>query len=176
MSNSLRALLLLFICFFSTCVLAEDAALPAVPNLHVLSENILTGGQPRAADFAALKAAGVTTVINLRPESEHSDFNESQLAASLGLKYQHLPIAGAGDINTENAAQLDRLLRESDGKVLVHCASGNRVGALFALRAAAKGETAEQAIAVGRNAGLKSLERVVREKLAAPCPAAAPSC
>ncbi len=176
MKTILRATLLLASAFLATSLSAEEQTWPALPNLHVLSPTLITSGQPKADDFAALKAAGVTTIINLRPESEHADFNEAQLVQQLGLRYIHIPVAGAGDISAENAARLDAELKKLSGKTLVHCASSNRVGALFALAAAARGDTPEQAISAGRSAGMKSLERVVREKLAAPCPAAATSC
>jgi len=49
--------------------------------------------------------------------------------------------------------------------VLVHCGSGNRVGALLALRASLDGADDEKALALGREGGLSSLEGVVRERL-----------
>src|SRR5690606_38327465 len=54
-----------------------------------------------------------------------------------------------------------------EGPALVHCASGNRVGALAALRAAwLQGADEEAAIAEGRRWGLRSLETEVRSSLA----------
>jgi hypothetical protein len=50
----------------------------------------------------------------------------------------------------------------------VHCGSGNRVGALAALLAAEEGADIDEALDVGRAAGLTRLEAVVREQLEAP--------
>ncbi|MGB5737928.1 MAG: hypothetical protein WBM54_01160, partial [Woeseia sp.] len=75
-------------------------------------------------------------------------------------------IAGPDDVTFENAAKLDALLAEFAGPVLLHCGSGNRVGALFALRAKAAGASDDEAIAVGRAAGLTQLEETVRRTLA----------
>jgi len=51
--------------------------------------------------------------------------------------------------------------------VLVHCMSGNRVGALFALRAFwLQGMSAVEALAVGRRYGLTKLEPLVVQILA----------
>ena len=54
---------------------------------------------------------------------------------------------------------LDRLLAQAEGeRTLLHCASGNRVGALMALRAAwLHGASDEEALAIGRAHGLASL-------------------
>jgi hypothetical protein len=51
---------------------------------------------------------------------------------------------------------------------MLHCGSGNRIGALFALMAFhLEGESADRALQVGREAGLTRLEPVVRERLEA---------
>jgi protein tyrosine phosphatase (PTP) superfamily phosphohydrolase (DUF442 family) len=76
-----------------------------------------------------------------------------------------LPIAGKDAISFDNARKLDGLLKEYPGPVLVHCGSGNRVGALLALRASLDGADDEKALALGREGGLSSLEGVVRERL-----------
>ena len=49
---------------------------------------------------------------------------------------------------------------------MVHCASGNRVGALFALKAFhLEDADVESALASGREAGLTKLEETIRERL-----------
>jgi protein tyrosine phosphatase (PTP) superfamily phosphohydrolase (DUF442 family) len=52
-----------------------------------------------------------------------------------------------------------------DEPVLLHCASGNRVGALIALGTRLKGAETEAAIAKGKQWGLTGLEPIVRGKL-----------
>ncbi|MFC5577936.1 hypothetical protein ACFPOA_07935 [Lysobacter niabensis] len=62
----------------------------------------------------------------------------------------------------------DAMLREAKRPVLVHCASGNRVGAIVALRAAwMEGRSTEDAIAIGKTWGLKGLEGEVRRRIEA---------
>src|SRR3546814_1034559 len=69
------------------------------------------------------------------------------------------------DLTRENVLAFDALLRDAERPVLVHCASGNRVGAMAALRAAwVEGRSAEEAIAMGRDWGLKGLEEEVRRR------------
>ena len=83
------------------------------------------------------------------------------------MAYANLPIRGPADLNRANVAAFDALLRDIDAPVLVHCASGNRVGAMAALRAAwVEGHTVEKAVEIGRAWGMKGLESAVRERLA----------
>ncbi len=130
-----------------------------------------TGGQPSQEDLAQLHAQGVRTVIDLRGAQEDRGYDQAAEARRLGMDYVALPIAGKEDITPANARALHALLQQREGPVLLHCASGNRVGALLALGAAQiDGASTEDALALGREAGLKSLEPVVVKQLAAPQP------
>lgn len=144
----------------SFAVHAADFARPQ-PGLH-------TGGQPSQDDLVRLKSQGVRTVIDLRGAQEDRGYDEAAEAQRLGLNYIALPISGKDDVNAANAKALGELLRAQDGDVLLHCASGNRVGALLALDAATRGVPREEALELGRKAGLTSLEPVVVEQLGTP--------
>ncbi len=135
------------------------------PGLH-------TGGQPSLEQLDALAAQGVRTVIDLRADGEDRGYDEAAELQRRNLRYLRLPITGAQDLTPANAAALKRLLAESGDGVLLHCASGNRVGALLALMAAQEeGLPAAEAMALGEQAGLKSLAPVVAGKLGlAPAP------
>ncbi len=127
---------------------------------------LYTGGQPTAEALETLSRQGVRTVIDLRAESEDRGFDEEAETGKLGLRYIRLPIANADDLTPANAAALGKILHESGDGVLLHCASGNRAGALLALMAAQQEQaTPEQALDLGRRAGLKSLEPQVARKL-----------
>ena len=88
-------------------------------------------------------------------------------AEAAGLDYSPLPIPSADAVTVENARKLGELLDGFDGPVVVHCGSGNRVGALVALLEADRGASDEAALEAGRAAGLTRLEGLVRERLAA---------
>jgi len=122
-------------------------------------------GQPDSEVLSIVKAAGFTTIVDLRRTSEDHGMDEAAEVAALGMQYVSLPIAGGDDVTFENAAALDKILADTDGPVLLHCASGNRVGALFALSAKLAGATNEDALAAGKVAGLTRLEGVVKERL-----------
>ncbi len=128
--------------------------------------DLLTAGQPAATAWAGLHQRGVTTVINLRTAGEMAGRDEAAAVAAAGMHYIHLPVAGAGDIDAAHADKLWQEIERAPGRVLVHCASGNRVGALLAIGAARHGGMSPaEALAFGKKAGLTRLEPVVRQKL-----------
>lgn len=139
-----------------------------IPNLLQPSDQLLTGGFVSPEALLQVKAAGITHIIDMLPAHEHGGFDEAAMAEELGLFYAHLPILGGQDLNRDNAEALDQLLAAAgDATVLVHCMSGNRVGALFALRAAwIQGMSVEQALTEGRRHGLTKLEPLVVQLLA----------
>lgn len=129
-------------------------------------EGVLTGGQPTDEQLAELRDAGYQTVINLRQPNERGTRGEAETVAGLGMTYISIPVAGKEGLNKENAAALAAALEQADGPVLLHCGSGNRVGALLALKAFwLEGATAEEAMDVGLAGGVTRLEPVVRELL-----------
>lgn len=136
-------------------------------NLRTPENGVFASGQPTQEQLQVLANSGVKHIISLRPSSE-IDWDEGAYVKSLGMEYHNIPVAGAGDVTSENAKKLDELLSSLNGQpTLVHCASSNRVGALRALSAGESGgESADAAVATGKRWGLGSLETAVRNKLA----------
>jgi uncharacterized protein (TIGR01244 family) len=150
--------------------MSMQESLKGVPNLCSPYEGVWSGGQPSLAQFQAAAAAGISTIINLRPDSEMEacGIDERPMVESLGMKYVVIPVAGPGSLQPDTARALDAALSEAGTPVLVHCGSGNRVGALFALRAAwLQGVAPAQAVALGRAAGMTALEPAIRGILGA---------
>src|SRR5690606_6890957 len=140
---------------------------PALSRFANPTPKIHTGGRITAEDLPALRAAGITHIIDLTPDAETPDFDEATAVRAAGLSYDNLPIAGSADLHRGSVDAFDQLLRGIQGPALVHCASGNRVGALAALRAAWLQDADEEAaIAEGHRWGLRSLEGEVRARLA----------
>ena len=134
-------------------------------NGRVPFAGVLTGGQPTEEQLETLAGLGYKTVINVRGTDEQGSTDPAAVK-SLGMAYVSIPIAGAGAVNEQNARRLADILADNDHPVAVHCASGNRVGALFALMAYyVDGKTPEEALAIGRAAGVTRLEPVVKEIL-----------
>jgi len=141
-----------------TEILAGSTELP--------TSGALSSGQPNVEVLDRIKKAGYVAVIDLRGTDEDRGMDEEKEVIDRGLDYYALPIPSREEITFENATKLDQLLASVNGPVLVHCGSGNRVGAVFALRASQSGASNEEALAIGRQAGLTSLDPVVVERLA----------
>lgn len=162
----------------STAFAAHHDEVAVVGSLHVgMAEvkaagkvrpvgGVTSAGQPDREALEVFADSGYTAVIDLRGAAEARGLDEAEVVENLGMSYVPFPITGEEAINYENAAKLKRLIDAQDGPVLVHCGSGNRVGALLALAEALGGADDDAAIAAGRNGGLTGLEPVVRERLA----------
>jgi uncharacterized protein (TIGR01244 family) len=144
--------------FISATDIKADAA-----SIH--GKPYVSSGQPDQEVLSIAKDAGIVAVLDLRGASEDRGMDEVPAVEALGMRYISLPIDNAAAVNFENAAEFNRILDGIDGPVLVHCGSGNRVGALFALRASLAGDSDEEALAAGKAAGLTRLEGVVKERL-----------
>ncbi len=135
----------------------------SIKNFAAHNNLVFSAAQPTKEQFKQLSQAKVKHVINLRAAGEQ-DWDEGALVNSLGMSYHAIEIAGAKDVNTDNAKQLANLLEQLKGEsVVVHCASSNRVGALMAISAHQQGTDIESAIEIGKQWGMASLEPVVRK-------------
>ncbi|MDA0705601.1 MAG: protein tyrosine phosphatase family protein [Proteobacteria bacterium] len=128
-------------------------------------DGLTSAGQPNEQQFELLAEAGYQAVVDLRGESEDRGLDEAAVLEKLGLDYIVLPLSSPDTISMENARYLDEILSDYEGPVLVHCGSGNRVGALLALRESLRGASDEDALAYGKSAGMTGLEPVVRTRL-----------
>ena len=141
----------------SICVHAGEAEVSAGSRLHVNTDTVVeegvvvpidgitSSGQPDQAALEVFSESGYAAIIDLRGESENRGINEKAAVESLGMDYVLFPIESRAAISFENAAELDKLIKSYDAPVLIHCGSGNRVGALLALRQSLKGADDEAA-------------------------------
>ncbi len=125
---------------------------------------LITGGQPTLEQLDAASAQGIKTIINLRTPGE-SEIGQAD-AEARGMAYVAVPI-GSDGLTRENVAAFAAAIEAAERPAIVHCGSGNRVGALFALRAHYDdGADIETAVELGKAAGLTRMEPAVREHLA----------
>lgn len=112
---------------------APAVAVSAFDTAHAF-DRILVAGQPTQADLAQLRERGITQVFNLRAPEEMSalGFDESSELAALGIGYRNLPVAGGKAFTPELLAAFAEQVKASDGKILLHCASGGRASQLYA--------------------------------------------
>ena len=135
-----------------------------ISHQNELSDGTITGGEPDPDALDALKSGGFVSLISLRGVGEsplNGEFFESH-----GFQFKHLPVSGPSDLMGDFAQQFDDALKSARGKTVVYCATGNRVGAAFAIHAHACGDhDVEAALALGKQAGLTRLEGFVRQYL-----------
>lgn len=108
---------------------------PAFIERSLADGDVILAAQPAAGDFAALRVAGVTRVINLRGADEMAalGFDEPASAAAAGMRYVHAPLSGnAGYTPAALAAFAREMALDDGGKLLLHCGSGTRAGLLYA--------------------------------------------
>lgn len=118
---------------------------------------VITAGQPRGPEWARLAEAGVQTVVDIREAWEPRGHDEEAMVAAAGLRYVHIPL-GNGRIADETFERVRAAMRDrEDAPVVVHCASGNRVGgALIPWWVLDEGLSEEEALQAAVNAGLAS--------------------
>ncbi|WP_197441920.1 methyltransferase domain-containing protein [Thalassoglobus polymorphus] len=135
----LLAALILQVGVFSKSVTAEDAStsfklesieLGTISNLHSFGATLLCG-QPSASDLAKAKERGIEHVISLR-ELDEIDWNQAEAVEALGLQYYHFAFRSPESLTDEIFENSLKLLANSQmSPVMLHCASANRVGAIW---------------------------------------------
>jgi uncharacterized protein (TIGR01244 family) len=102
-----------------------------------VGDDLFIAGQPTEKALRAMKAEGVTTVINLRMPEEMAQigFDEKKLIDELGMKYVHIPMRGGdGEMSYSPAtlAKFSSAMKSADGKVLLHCTVAWRASHIWA--------------------------------------------
>ena len=135
----------------------EPAPVGSLASLQACGE-LYMGGQPTEADLEALSARGVRRVINLRKDGEFQDYDERSRAEALGLEYVTLQFSTPEELTDSVLARSRELLKQSSERgTLLHCGSGNRVGALWlAHRTLDDGLAWDAALREAQAVGLKS--------------------
>jgi uncharacterized protein (TIGR01244 family) len=132
---------------------SADATL--IPNYQLVQKDLATGGQPTPAGLGELKALGFRTVINLMTEAEGTQAERDAVQAA-GLRYVAVPIT-PDRFRREDVEAIARVLDDPEARpILLHCASGNRVGAVWTVWQVTKGRAYADAEAEGRKIGLRS--------------------
>ena len=110
-------------------------------RLIPLDANTFVTGQIAPHDLPEIAGAGVTTIVNNRPDHEEpgqpTTAEIRRAAQAAGLAYRDIPVAGGiSDTQIEAMAQA---LEAAPGKLLAFCRSGTRSTFLWALARASQG-------------------------------------
>ncbi len=135
----------------------QTAAPPGTSHFTRVDATVACGGSTEPEAFAALAADGFRSVINLRLPTEPGVAEEAEVVEAAGLRYVHLPLDGAAPDPAVAERFLDVIADPTLAPVYIHCASANRVGAVWAIkRVVHDGWTRERALEEATAIGLKS--------------------
>ena len=120
---------------------------------QMLDDTTRVSGQIRPEDVAAAAAAGVTMIVNNRPDGEEpgrpTGAAIADAAAKAGIAYRHIPVE-AGFEPAMVAAMGEAL---DAGPALIFCKSGTRSAYLWALARAKQGADADNLVRRAGQAG-----------------------
>ena len=129
-----------------------------IKNASTPEPGVLAAGLPTEAQIRGLAQEGYKTVIDLMPPEESRGFDEPKAVQEAGLKYVNVPVT----VPSLDQATIDKFLetmRTAEKPVVVHCASSNRVGALYySWLVLEKGMPKDEALAKAQAAGLRHPE------------------
>ena len=126
-----RGVTVLSVWAFCAVGFAQEAP---IRNFLRVNAEFCTAGQPTLDQLSRIKAEGIRTVLNLRPVGEHDAAGEQAKVKELGMKYFNIPITASG-IKHEQVETFLKLTDDSQNRpMFIHCASANRVGALWMIR------------------------------------------
>jgi protein tyrosine phosphatase (PTP) superfamily phosphohydrolase (DUF442 family) len=134
-------------------------AISGAPNGALPLPWLATAGQPSAAQFAAARDAGVTTVIDLRDPMEPRPFDEAATLAELGMTYINVPVVSGALSDQVMEKVLAAVRAHANAPTILHCASANRVGgALIPYFIIDQGMEEQAAVDAAMAVGLRSAE------------------
>jgi len=113
-------------------VWAGDVA-AGVPNFHQVNERIYRGAQPSGQGWNSLAKLGIKTVIDLRPEREHSCKAEKLAVEAAGMHYVNVQLSGVHAPSDKQISKMLALVDDSASPIFVHCRRGaDRTGTVIA--------------------------------------------
>ena len=132
-----------------------------IKNYNRATSQIATSGVIGEKGAEILVKRGFKTIIDLRTQAEGTD-DEKLAAETAAIRYINIPVTGEG-INEKQLAAFSKAIENAEMPTLIHCASGNRAGAMWAAYRISKGVTPEFAIEKGRAAGMQpEMEEKIR--------------
>ena len=137
----------------------EPATCGQVQRLHTLG-GVFLASQPSSEDFQHAREAGIECVLDLRMPDEERGFDEPARVEELGMTYVPLGFKAADTLTDEVIDRSRELMRGSaDQPLMVHCASANRVGAVWLAYRVLDGDSSwDAALAEAKTVGLMSPE------------------
>ncbi|MGQ9491308.1 MAG: protein tyrosine phosphatase family protein [Anaerolineae bacterium] len=112
----------------------DTLELSAITNFRRLAPDLITGGQPTAAQLAAVATAGCEVVINLAlHDASYSLPDERGSVEALGMTYEHIPVIWERPTGADLRAFFAVMERHAGRRAFVHCAANYRASAFILL-------------------------------------------
>jgi tyrosine-protein phosphatase SIW14 len=149
--------------FCGAALLAQDSA--GLPNLKIVNDQVLRGGQPSDEGFKKLAERGVKTVVDLRWTDEHDIPREKHVVETAGMHFISVPMKGLSAPSLEQISKvLDVLEDSSNWPVFIHCRRGaDRTGTVLACYRMSHDHWQNQkALEEAKAYGLSVFERAMR--------------
>jgi uncharacterized protein (TIGR01244 family) len=138
---------------FSVIFVMGFAGTAGIPNFQSPRYEIYTAGQPNEEGFQQVAAMGVKSVINVLPEKECLK-DEEMMVVNNKMIYNKFPF-NPSNVNMAMVQKFGQLLQNQEKPVLIHCSTGNHVGALwFAYRVLGEKAGLATALKEARQIGL----------------------
>lgn len=114
------------------CIDGVSTAVENIFNYLRIDERLSSSGQPDAEQLIALKAGGISVIINLAPHSHPKSLpNETELCDDLGLTYINIPVAFDNPLEAQFQQFCAVMKRYENRKVHIHCIVNARVTAFL---------------------------------------------
>jgi uncharacterized protein (TIGR01244 family) len=114
----------------------QKTTLPGATNVTRVDAAVMCAGATTTDALPELKKLGFNAIVNLRREQEPgADIPGAKAAAAqAGLKYIHLPFDSANPDPKLADTFIAAVTDTANQPVYIHCASANRVGALWLIK------------------------------------------
>ncbi len=152
-------IMLLNIFLYTSTVYAENQMpfgnqVQAIENYNRATSQIATSGVIGENGAEILAEQGFKTIIDLRTRAEGTD-DEKRNVEAAAMRYINIPVTSEG-INKKQLATFTKAIENAEMPALVHCASGNRAGAMWAAYRINIGVSPEFALEEGKAAGMRA--------------------
>lgn len=104
-------------------------------NYRRIDDRLATSGQPDETEIGAIAAAGFEVVVNLalHDDARYSLADEPGSVTSLGMRYEHIPVAFADPSRDDLDAFLAAMVLHRNRRTWVHCAANKRASTFTGL-------------------------------------------
>ncbi len=135
-------------------------------NNSVKFGDLTIAGQPTKAALGKLSELGYKSVISTRGLDE-VNWDEANTVKALGMEYYQAPMGKPLTAITDtHVAQFNEAMQNARKPVFLHCGSGNRAAALWAVWLVEhKGMAADEALRLAERSGMRSMRVLAEARL-----------